>query len=322
MHAHASNSFSHISAKKRRANRRNARKSTGPRTDEGKAKSKMNATTHGFFCADLVLPGEVAENMQYIREEMLEAHRPQNMNELLLVDRIVCATWKLNRLQRSELHMHANVEEQIRRGARAKLRKLRENMQGSTPDRAMQRLGELAEADLDISVTLATSISAADDSFDKLNRFEQRLENMIHRCQNQLRLIRKAAGINDPAQLPASPYSKKQLETLDDRYEMWCRRIQSQSGYRPPPLEKPQPQPQPEQSQSSAEQPTAQAVASFQAVEEMQRNATKQSNIQNEPTASAGGAKYAWSEDCGKYVAVDPHLKPKVCPPKEPDQTP
>ena len=57
MHAHAAKWFSHISAKKRRANRRNAKKSTGPRSEEGKAKSKMNATTHGFFCADLVLPG-------------------------------------------------------------------------------------------------------------------------------------------------------------------------------------------------------------------------------------------------------------------------
>ena len=30
------------------ANRRNAQKSTGPRTDEGKARSAKNSTTHGF----------------------------------------------------------------------------------------------------------------------------------------------------------------------------------------------------------------------------------------------------------------------------------
>src|SRR5271157_4928193 len=36
-----------------RANRSNARKSTGPRTPEGKARSSQNAVTHGLFARAL-----------------------------------------------------------------------------------------------------------------------------------------------------------------------------------------------------------------------------------------------------------------------------
>jgi hypothetical protein len=49
-----------ISAKKLAANRANAKKSTGPRTPEGKRRSSKNAVTHGMFCNDTVLPGEDA----------------------------------------------------------------------------------------------------------------------------------------------------------------------------------------------------------------------------------------------------------------------
>jgi hypothetical protein len=47
-----------VSSRKRAANRANARKSTGPRTPEGKARSSRNAISHGIYCQNLLLPGE------------------------------------------------------------------------------------------------------------------------------------------------------------------------------------------------------------------------------------------------------------------------
>ena len=40
------------------ANRRNARKSTGPKTPEGKAAVRLNALKHGLLANDVLLPGE------------------------------------------------------------------------------------------------------------------------------------------------------------------------------------------------------------------------------------------------------------------------
>jgi hypothetical protein len=41
-----------------RANRSNARRSSGPRTAAGKRRASRNATSHDIYCRDLVLPGE------------------------------------------------------------------------------------------------------------------------------------------------------------------------------------------------------------------------------------------------------------------------
>src|SRR5689334_16224576 len=90
---------SSVSARKLRANRRNARKSTGPRTSAGKRTSSRNAVTHGLFCNELVLKGESHELFHGIRQGFIASLKPQNLVELLIVDRLTAATWKLRRLQ-------------------------------------------------------------------------------------------------------------------------------------------------------------------------------------------------------------------------------
>ena len=43
------------------ANRANAQKSTGPRTEEGKAASSRNRLSHGFAASATIMPGENPE---------------------------------------------------------------------------------------------------------------------------------------------------------------------------------------------------------------------------------------------------------------------
>src|SRR4051794_5646293 len=66
-----------VSDKKCAANRRNAGKSTGPRTDAGKLVSSRNAVTHGLFCRDLVLPGEDDAELLRFHAAMLADLRPR-----------------------------------------------------------------------------------------------------------------------------------------------------------------------------------------------------------------------------------------------------
>lgn len=48
-----------------RANRKNARKSTGPKTEAGKAASSTNALSHGLAAAEtVVLPEEEPEDFE------------------------------------------------------------------------------------------------------------------------------------------------------------------------------------------------------------------------------------------------------------------
>ena len=45
------------------ANRRNAQKSTGPRTAEGKKRASLNALKHGMTAKTVVLPHESASRL-------------------------------------------------------------------------------------------------------------------------------------------------------------------------------------------------------------------------------------------------------------------
>src|SRR5688572_17409181 len=90
------------SAAQRRANRRNARKSTGPRTAAGRAQARRNAITHGAFCRDALLPGEDPAALCELIVGAYGKFSPQDPIERGLVDRIVDAQWKITRLRRSE----------------------------------------------------------------------------------------------------------------------------------------------------------------------------------------------------------------------------
>jgi len=93
------------SQKRIKANRKNAQKSTGPRTPEGKAKVSQNAVKHGMFSRSIVLACESNDEFDQLFGEMLQQYDPQTPMERLLVDRVVCEAWRLERLQRIEREM-------------------------------------------------------------------------------------------------------------------------------------------------------------------------------------------------------------------------
>jgi hypothetical protein len=80
------------------ANRANARRSTGPRTAEGKARSSQNALKHGLRAAPILLPGESAADWRDHREGMLISLGAHGALETELADRVALILWRLRRV--------------------------------------------------------------------------------------------------------------------------------------------------------------------------------------------------------------------------------
>lgn len=79
------------------ANQRNAQKSTGPKTQEGKEKCKMNALKHGFTAATFTLSPHEVEDFRQFADNMTRDFAPRNQIELNIVDQIIADSWRLRR---------------------------------------------------------------------------------------------------------------------------------------------------------------------------------------------------------------------------------
>jgi hypothetical protein len=95
-----------VSPKQIEANRRNAQKSTGPKTAQGKAVSKMNAVKHGLLAQTVVVHGhkfkESEHEFKELCQEFYESLSPVGPLEKMLVDQIVTIAWRLRRVRMAE----------------------------------------------------------------------------------------------------------------------------------------------------------------------------------------------------------------------------
>jgi hypothetical protein len=81
-----------------RANRANAKLSTGPRTEPGKQRSSLNALRHGLTAQTAVLPTEDPETYQRHIQQFLDEYAPGTATETQLVHEIANTAWRLNRI--------------------------------------------------------------------------------------------------------------------------------------------------------------------------------------------------------------------------------
>jgi hypothetical protein len=81
-----------------RANQVNALKSTGPKTEAGKAASSANALRHGLTARQIVLSGENPAEFEALREDLARELTPLSAAEALLVDRLAQLFWRLRRV--------------------------------------------------------------------------------------------------------------------------------------------------------------------------------------------------------------------------------
>ncbi len=98
-----------------RANRANAKKSTGPRTQKGKARSSQNALKHGLLANDAVLPGEDPADFDRHLRSFEDTYLPRNRVEKEIVRQIADVAWRMQRLSRIETAVIAAGMENSRR---------------------------------------------------------------------------------------------------------------------------------------------------------------------------------------------------------------
>ena len=86
------------SNKQLHANRANATQSSGPRSQAGKARSRLNSRKHGLTAKMLIIPGENADDFDQLREELMDEYDPQSALVCELVERLAGILWRLRRV--------------------------------------------------------------------------------------------------------------------------------------------------------------------------------------------------------------------------------
>lgn len=125
------------------ANRKNARHSTGPRTNAGKQASAANATKHGLSSADPVLPNENRDEYDRLFADYCAQFEPANEHETFLIRQMTHARWRLARIQRLEVQyfdMHLSQDDNPDIGILAGMEK-----EGSSALDKLQRYAANAE---------------------------------------------------------------------------------------------------------------------------------------------------------------------------------
>jgi hypothetical protein len=79
------------------ANRRNARKSTGPVTEEGKKRSRSNAVRHGLTAETVIATLEDTEDYQAFEAAIIADYDAQSAVERELALRLASLLWRLRR---------------------------------------------------------------------------------------------------------------------------------------------------------------------------------------------------------------------------------
>ena len=86
-----------ISQRKIEANRRNAKKSTGPKTAEGKARSAMNSLKYGIYSDKYLIKDESYEEFDNYRRKILKCLNPTNAVLFDMATHVVSNGWEYQR---------------------------------------------------------------------------------------------------------------------------------------------------------------------------------------------------------------------------------
>ena len=86
-----------------RANRVNAKKSTGPSSEPGRRRASLNRLLHGLRASTPVLPGEDPNELDELVRKVATDVQPQGVVEEFMAERVAMGMWRLRRAERAEI---------------------------------------------------------------------------------------------------------------------------------------------------------------------------------------------------------------------------
>ncbi len=185
------------------SNRRNAQKSTGPRTPEGKAASSRNGLTHGLSGdKHFILEGEDPEAFLRLLQDLHDHLRPVGDSEELVVQRIAAAQWRLDRafaleagIYREESTIVAGLDRQKRVYHEFYMK--RDGKDPNAPD---------PHDPEDLLARAFMEGGKGPDNFTRLVRYETAIERSIERGMKHLKALQAARNAQCPA-VPEPPHA-------------------------------------------------------------------------------------------------------------------
>jgi len=207
------------SDKKTQANRRNALKSTGPKTPEGKAAVRHNALRHGLLSIEILLPGEDEEALRELSDHLRNELQPAGELENLLVDRIIASYWRLRRLGRVEAgifawelygelarraHKEANSYEKYPLNPYRAIPTITDEVKYQEARSEAQEMEAKQDAETaTLGRTFIRDANAA-NAFSKLSRYETAIERSLYKALHELQRLQAARGADGNAPPPVA----------------------------------------------------------------------------------------------------------------------
>jgi hypothetical protein len=218
------------SDRKAEANRRNALKSTGPKTPEGKAAVRLNALRHGLLSQEILLPGEDEEALRELGQNLKVELQPVGELESLLVDRIIASYWRLRRLGRVEAGIFAwdlygdlarRDNEEVSNHTKPPIQmrvvydddsrpperivppeKDQETRSKAQEIEAKQEIEAMQDAETPtLGLTFIRDANGA-NAFSKLSRYEAGIERSLYKALHELQRLQAARGADGNATPP------------------------------------------------------------------------------------------------------------------------
>jgi hypothetical protein len=185
------------------ANRQNAQKSTGPKSDQGKATVSQNAVKHGIF-SQSVIKGENEADYEAFHDQMLAELAPAGVVDAVLAERAVNLAWRLRRAERMQNQaIDEMIEHQIDNPLSKRIRMINLHAKGIKLGDPRYTIGHLQ---LGRIVTHDWSNCRV---LDRMLMYERRIENSLHKTLRELerhQLIRQ--------------YQQQEAEQEQDQFQL------------------------------------------------------------------------------------------------------